>query len=513
MDPTRVRRNVERPLPSPAQHETIDWQGDDDPQNPSNWNLQKKWLVTLTACTGTFLVGLNATGYTGAGLAIAEHFNIKSDTSFDHSFWPVTAWNAGATIVPMVLLPVGEAFGIRPVYLTSYLLFTLFVVPQAVAPNFATMVVCRFIAGSFGGTLQNIIDSGIADIWRDPRERDLPVTLFVFALVFGVTFGPVFGGLIAESLHWRWYGTLPNSYATSLKPARIFYIQLIIYGAFSPLVYFFMPETRGPVILTHRAKALQKKADNTLVITSSETPPPISVARILQAAVIRPAHLLTTEPVIFFFTLWSAFAFGLVFISTQSIALVYSTTYGFTEPQTGLVQTSVCVGELIGCLACIPQNAYYLRSAGRNRQTPGKPLPEARLLLSVPASVFGLAAGLFWYGWTSRSSIPWIVPTVGLGFTGFGIMIIIHAVGMYITDSYARYAASAIAGIAFGENLFAAVLPLAAGAMYGRLGFAWASSLLGFVALALSCAPVVLLFKGESIRSRSKFMKEASYDG
>ena len=69
------------------------------------------------------------------------------------------------------------------------------------------MIVCRFIAGSFGGTLQNIIDSGIADIWRDARERDLPVTLFVFALVFGVTFGPVFGGLVADSLHWRWYGT------------------------------------------------------------------------------------------------------------------------------------------------------------------------------------------------------------------------------------------------------------------------------------------------------------------
>ncbi|KAK4551749.1 hypothetical protein LTR86_010942 [Recurvomyces mirabilis] len=497
MDPTGVTRNIERPSPSPAQHETIDWQGDDDPANPSNWNPQKKWLVTLTACTGTFLVGLNATGYTGAGLAIAEHFNIRSDTSFDHSFWPVTAWNAGAAIVPMMLLPVGEAFGIRPVYLTSYLLFMLFVVPQAVAPNFATMVVSRFIAGSFGGTLQNIIDSGIADIWRDPRERDLPVTLFVFALVFGVTFGPVFGGLIAESLHWRW----------------IFYVQLIIYGAFSPLVYFFMPETRGPVILAHRAKALKKQADNNLVITTSETPPPISAARILQAAVIRPTHLLTTEPVIFFFTLWSAFAFGLVFISTQSIALVYSMTYGFTEPQTGLVQTSVCVGEIIGCLACIPQNAYYLRSGRRNRQTPGKPLPEARLPLSVPASAFGLAAGLFWYGWTSHSSIPWIIPTVGLGFTGFGIMIIIHAVGMYITDSYARYAASAIAGIAFGENLFAAVLPLAAGPMYDRLGFAWASSLLGFVALALSCAPVVLLFRGESIRSRSKFMKQASYDG
>ena len=386
-------------------------------------------------------------------------------------------------------------------------------IPQALAPNFATIIVCRFIAGSFGGTLQNIIDSGIADIWRDARERDLPVTLFVFALVFGVTFGPVFGGLVADSLHWRWYGTLLIIYAAQLKSVRIFYIQLIIYGAFSPLVYFYLPETRGSVILSQRAKALQKHADNSLVITSSDPPPAPSAAMILQAAIIRPTHLLTTEPVIFFFTLWSAFAFGLVFISTQSIAQVYATTYGFTEPQTGLVQTSVCIGELIGCLACIPQNAYYLRSSRRNSQTPGKPIPEARLPLSVPASALGLAGGLFWYGWACRPSLPWILPSLGLGLMGFGIMIVIHAVGMYVTDSYARYAASAIAGIAFGENLFAAVLPLAAYPMYSRLGFAWASSLLGFVALALSCAPVVLLFKGESVRGRSKFMESASYNG
>ena len=121
MESREITHDIDRLSPTRLQHETVDWHGDDDPDNPFNWKLQKKWLVTLTACTGTFLVSLNTTGYTGASFAIAEHFNVRSSNAFDNSVWPVTAWNAGATIVPMILLPIGEAFGIRPVYLVSSL--------------------------------------------------------------------------------------------------------------------------------------------------------------------------------------------------------------------------------------------------------------------------------------------------------------------------------------------------------------------------------------------------------
>lgn len=90
-------------------------------------------------------------------------------------------------------------------------------------------------------------------------------------------------------------------------------------------------------------------------------------------------------------------------------------------------------------------------------------------------------------------------------------MVIVTTVDMYITDSYAKYAGSAIAAVAFGENVFAAWLPLAANSMYTVLGFQWASSLLGFVALGLSMAPVILLWKGDKIREKSTFINEASY--
>lgn len=79
-------------------------------------------------------------------------------------------------------------------------------------------------------------------------------------------------------------------------------------------------------------------------------------------------------------------------------------------------------------------------------------------------------------------------------------MIVVQSVSTYITNFYPQYAASAIAAVAFGENMFAAWLPLATSKMYSSLGFEWASSLLGFAALLLTAALVALLFYGSKLR-------------
>ncbi|KAL8698177.1 MAG: hypothetical protein Q9201_006717 [Fulgogasparrea decipioides] len=190
---------------------------------------------------------------------------------------------------------------------------------------------------------------------------------------------------------------------------------------------------------------------------------------------------------------------------------VYAINYGFSDAASGLTQSALFIGEVIGFFACLPQNKYYQQSTSNNPVEAGSPVPEARLPLSIPASLLGLAGGLFWYGWSSYPHIHWILPTVGLALVGFGIMVIVNTVDLYITDAYAKYAGSAIAAVALGENIFAAWLPLAANSMYSVLGFQWASSLLGFVGLCLTFAPIGLLFKGESVRRRSKYITEASY--
>lgn len=227
----------------------------------------------------------------------------------------------------------------------------------------------------------------------------------------------------------------------------------------------------------------------------------------LSTTIARSAILLTTELTVSLFTLWSSFAFGLVFISTQSIPLVFGASFGWDAYRCGLVQSAIGIGQILGFVACLVQRRLYIQSAHRNEEEAGTPIPESILHLSIPATPIALAGGLFMYGWSIHQS-HWIVTAIGLALVGFASMVIVNAASIYITDAYSSHAASAIAGVAFGENMFAAFLPLAAKPMYERIGYDWASSLLGFVALALTLAPVLLLLNGQTIRKKSKFNQE-----
>ena len=175
----------------------------DNPESPFNWSLKRKWSVTLIACYVTFIVGFNATALTAAVSHTNASFNV-SDDAFPNSVWPITAWNAGAALAPMVVLPIMEDYGTRRGYLVTYVFFLVFIIPQAVAQNFASFTVCRFFAGCGGGVLQNAVDGIIADMWVEATQRSLPVSCYMFALLAGASIGPVFGGAIVQRLDWRW---------------------------------------------------------------------------------------------------------------------------------------------------------------------------------------------------------------------------------------------------------------------------------------------------------------------
>ena len=321
--------------------------------------------------------------------------------------------------------------------------------------------------------------------------------------------GPVIGSAIVDSLGWRWLVTVFGSKEPVLTKYRIFYIQLIIYIALFPLLWIVVQETRGFVILTRRARKLRKETGKPIVGPSQVA---LSPTALLYSAIIRPVQLFCTEPVVFFFCLWSALAVGNIFLATQSIGQVYRTNYGFTDVQCGYIQGALVIGEIIGVPVCLAQDWYYLRSASRNKEFPGQPIPEARLPFSIPSSFLCFAGGLFMYGWTSYASLPWILPTIGLALAGIGSTVIVQSAATYLTDAYGIYAASAIAAAVAAENFIGAFLPLAAQSMYTNLGFQWASSLVAFLAFALSFAPVVLWWKGPTIRKMSRFMLSTGLD-
>ncbi|KAL1643906.1 hypothetical protein SLS58_004580 [Diplodia intermedia] len=412
--------------------ELVDWDGPNDPENPFNWSKKRKWLLTITTC--------------------------------------------------FILLQ------------GSYIMFLIWMVPSAVAKNFATLIVTRFFDGGFSSVSINIVGGTITDIWRGDRDRSLPMSIFGLTSVVGIALGPFIGSAIAANMYWRW----------------IYYIQLIFDGGCLPLFWFILNETRADVILARRAKKLRKSGGRPNAYAKAELEK-TDVMTSLKISFTRPVKMLATEWVVFSFTLWISFAWGILFLFQSSIVQTFQTNYGFGVMSTGLIQLALSVGAVIGTIINPIQDMLYLRSAKRNKHQPGLPIPEARLYSSVPGSLL-FTAGLFWYGWASQPAVHWLVPTVGIVVVGLGIYSIYLAVVNYLADAYEKYAASALSAASLGRNTFGAFLPLASQSLFNDLGFQWAGSLLGFVGLALSVAPVLLLVKGEEIRRRSPFMREATFD-
>ena len=106
---------------------------------------------------------------------------------------------------------------------------------------------------------------------------------------------------------------------------------------------------------------------------------------------------------------------------------------------------------------------------------------------------------------TSRPSIHWMVPTIGLATTILGIYFLAQSIFMYIPTIYPRYAASIFAANSLSRSLLAFAAVLFAGPMFDGIGVDGGVSLLGGCT-ALCVAGMAALYKfGKGLRERSSF--------
>ncbi|KAJ0419214.1 major facilitator superfamily domain-containing protein [Aspergillus carlsbadensis] len=471
------------------------WNGKDDPDNPFNWSTKYKWLLTVTVCFISILTGLPAGTYGSGNNWMEPQFHVQN-TPFPNLYWATTSWNMGAAFWPLIFVPLTESSGRMPGYFVAYIILIATLFGSAFANNFATLVVTRFFGGGASSVSINIVGGSISDVWYGEKARSLPMSLFGFTSVVGIALGPFIGSAIVQ-IHkndpWRW----------------IFYIQIIYNAALLPIFWLILRETRPDVILKRRAQKFRKETGRHIYAQAEISAP--STLRLLRISFQRPTRMLTTEPVVIFFTLWISFAWGILYLFFSSVPQTYGQNYGWGVLATGIVQLAISVGAVIGTAFNPLQDWIYLRTAKRNPERQGRPIPEARLYTSIPGSLL-FAAGLFWYGWASQPDVHWIVPTIGITAAGIGIYSIYMAVVNYLTDAYERYAASALSAASLGRNSFGAFLPLASPQLFSNLGFGWAGTLLGFIGVALSVVPLVLVLKGPAIRRSSPFMRESMWD-
>lgn len=106
------------------------------------------------------------------------------------------------------------------------------------------------------------------------------------------------------------------------------------------------------------------------------------------------------------------------------------------------MSTDLCLAICVGVILMTSISIAQEKIASRFGILPKS--AEGRLYFACVQAAL-LPVGLFWFGWTSYPSIPWIVPTIAVGCATMGIYSVYLAVFNYLADTYHRYASSAIA--------------------------------------------------------------------
>ncbi|KAM0282793.1 hypothetical protein ACHAQH_002797 [Verticillium albo-atrum] len=469
-----------RPAPPPRKHQELP-----DGKDPTKFSTLKKLHIIFV---GAWFTGNSAVGSSlpsGAVSWIADDFSVTDST---HLVLLNSLFLVGYSLGPLFFGPMSEYVGRSRVLLAAYIGFAIFTLACAVAPSYPALLVFRLLGGLNAACPNAVVGGLYADIYDEPLQRGRVLSYFMAATTIGPPLGPIISGF-ASTIDWR----------------LTFWIDLALIGVGFPAVAL-LPETYVPVI-RRRLKRQALKAEKANpdpdmpALTKTET-----LSGNIKVIFARPFTMITKEPVVLFTSLYLALVYSILYLFFQAYPIIFQGVYGMEPGFVGLAFLPVLGGSAVALAIFMWFSAYHAAALRRGeswtQQDEYRRLPLA--CLGGPA----LSLSLFWLGWSSRSTVHPVVPMMSGFLFGTGYLLIFMAMLNYLTDAYRQFSASAHTAASTTRSVCAVCLPLATRSMYGRLGVAWACSLLGFVALGMAVIPFIFIKYGRSIRERSPFCQQ-----
>ncbi|KAI1343822.1 MFS general substrate transporter [Xylariaceae sp. FL0016] len=474
----------------------VSWDGDDDPMCPRSMSIFRKWLIVVIVGMGSLCVTCTSSIYTST----YTQMNAEFHTSNLVATLGLSTFVLGISLGPLLMGPLSEFYGRRPIYLVSWGMFVVWLIPSAVAHNIATMLVVRFLDGFAGSAFLSVAGGTVNDVFRRDQIQ-APMTIIALSPFVGPSLGPLLGGFINYNVTWRW----------------TYYVMIIWAFCLLMMIVFFAPETyrsssypsrniysltefADPIRLREKARAMRKKTGDDRWKAPMENSTK-SIATTIGYSLLRPFQLLSLETMCLLLSILSAILLGVIYLFFGAFSLIFGENYGFNVWQTGLSFLGILVGMVTYPATDAVWRRVYRRLVERNG---GVPEPEFRLAPAIVGAVL-VPIGLFWFAWTTFPWVHWILPIIGSAIFGCGTLMVFTGIFTFLVDAYPLYAASALAANSFTRCLFAAAFPLFGIQMYERLGFQWASSVLAFLTVAMMPFPYIFFRYGKQLRQRSRF--------
>ncbi|KUJ21337.1 MFS general substrate transporter [Mollisia scopiformis] len=457
-----------------------------DSENPKNFSETRKWFYAITVTISVFVVTFLSSAYSGT----VDELRAEFGSSTEVILAGIALFVLGFALGPCFWAPLSEIYGRRVMFYTTFGCLTATTAGVAGSNSMTTLIVLRFLSGTFAASPLTNAGGVIADVFP-PRQRGLGMTIFSMAPFLGPALGPVYAGFTSEAIGWRWV-------------QGILAITTGVIWIFGTIV---LPETYAPVLLQRRAKALSKRFNKTF-ISLLDKEHRHTRAQAIKTSLARPWILLFAEPIVLVASIYLSILYGTLYMLFGAYPIIYQQERGWSEGIGGLAFLGVTVGMIIGLAYMLYDNRRYMRLLDTLPEN-GVPVPEWRLPPTIIGSI-ALPIGLFWFAWTNGPSVHWSVSIIGSAPFAFGCVLVFVSVLTYLVDTYTIYAASVLAATAMLRSFFGTAFPLFVSQMYANLGIHWASSIPGFLTLLCLPFPPIMYFWGAELRMKCKYAAQAA---
>ncbi|CAK7897387.1 multidrug resistance protein 1 [[Candida] anglica] len=466
----------------------VDWDGEDDPENPYNWPIFHKvfFISEIAFLTGSVYIG--SAVYTPGVDQMMEDWGI----SRVQATLPLSLFVIGYGIGPMILAPFSEnvTIGRTYIYIITLFIFVILQIPTALAPNIASLCVLRLIGGFISSAALATGGGSVGDVITFPY---IPIGLASWstAIVVGPSLGPLIGSVFVQLVGWRW----------------TFWFMAILSGVSFLSLSFFLPESSSATLLYRKAKRLRALTNNENIVSEGEiSNMNVTPRELLVNTLWRPIEISFFEPIVFFINLYIGMVYSVTYLWFEGFPILFLETYHFNLIEMGTTFVGILIGCSLSAMFYIPVT-YRIFTV---KVLAGEEMvPEVFLPLSIVGSVF-MPIGIFIFGWSATASAHWIGPVIGSAIFVFGSFITFQTLFNYLSFSFRRYLASVFAGNVLFRGALAGCFPLFGADLFNNLAtskypVAWGTSILGFICVAMIGIPVIFNWRGPAFRTRSRY--------
>ncbi|PNY22578.1 MFS-type transporter [Tolypocladium capitatum] len=456
-------------------------QPSDDPNDPLNWPLWRRDLITFGLCFAGILATSLGSILASNTLVFSLHFVVPlTETAVLTGYFLL-----GAGAAAVFFVPSGRVWGKRHLFLLG---IVIVIASSAWAgstgKSYGSMAAARAIQGVGTAPFESLLNAAVGDLYF-VHQRGLRMAFTNLAVFGGAFFTPVIVGKVTESLGWEW----------------TFYFVSIFMAVTLPAVFMFCPETAyrresrlnidgttdekepSPNSASANppttAKDAPARPSGFVLFPASSAMQPIGNASTPKKTfvqslslfdgrktderywvlLLRPFPLLMNPAFVWGCLVQGAMIGWTIFIGVLIAIVFIGPPYFWGELKAGYTYTAPFTGAICGFAVAglfADSSVRYLTKLNK-----GIYEPEFRIVLVIPMLISG-GIGLYGFGISADDIISgkyqYIVPLLFFGFEVAGMVIGTVASSLYIVDAYRNMTVEGFTLMIIFKNIFSFIL-------------------------------------------------------